>query len=230
MHLMKTKMTSYDEFKTLMRQSDKGWHHGYHRFYYPILKEFESKPIRFLEIGVDEGQSMKIWETFFKNPNHIYGIGYKNYQTKDVEYVNDHMTLYRGDQSSNEFLHNMISLSKGDFDVIIDDGSHVPSHIITSFNALWNTIKPGGYYIIEDVETSYWSKDSSIYGYSFKNETSVVDYFKNMVDEVNHEFIKGKTSSSIGSISFMYNMIIIRKVSEEDKPYINRSYRFKYNL
>lgn len=227
---MENHMTSYNDFKTLMCDSDKGWHHGYHRFYYPILKEYESKPVRLLEIGVEDGKSMKIWETYFKNANHIYGIGYKNYQTKDIEYVKDNMTLFMGDQSSNEFLHKMISLSNGNFDIIIDDGSHVPSHIITSFNALWNTIKPGGYYIIEDVETSYWSKQSSIYGYSLRNEPSTVEYFKNMVDEVNNEFIKGKTSSSIGSISFMYNMIIIRKVSNEDSPFLNRVYRHRIAL
>ena len=223
-------MTSYEEFKLLMQSSDKGYHHGYHRYYYPILKEFEFYPIRLLEIGVDDGKSMDIWKSFFNKPDHIYGIGYKNYQTKEIEKVNDHMTLYMGDQSSKVFLNRMIETSGGQFDVIIDDGSHVPSHVITSFETLWGALKPGGYYIIEDIETSYWGKHASIYGYSFKNEISVIEYFKKRLDEVNNEFRKNTHTSTIGSVSFMNNMIIIKKMSNVDTQYCKRKYRFEHFL
>ena len=223
-------MTSYQEFESLMQLSDKGSHHGYHRYYFPILKEFEFYPIRLLEIGVENGLSMKIWKDFFKKPDHIYGIGYKNFQTKEIYKIDEHMTLYMGDQSSKTFLNRMIDLSGGQFDIIIDDGSHVPNHVIISFETLWETLKPGGYYIIEDIETSYWSEHAFIYDYSLKNEPSVVEYFKKRLDEVNNEFRKGSAKSNIGSVCFKSNIIIVQKCCEKDTKYLNRKYRFEHNL
>ena len=217
------------DFDKLMRKSDKGTHHGYQRFYFPLFKEFESSNIRLLEIGVEQGKSMNIWKQFFTKANHIYGIGYKNHQTKYMENVEDKMTLFMGDQSNRDFLKRFISDSGGNFDIIIDDGSHVPSHIRTSFEMLWEHVNLGGLYIIEDIETSYWKKTSSIYGYSLKNEDSVVEYFKEKVNEINNEF-RNKRSSDIAMISFVQNMIIIKKVNRDDYPYMNRKYRFINNI
>jgi hypothetical protein len=49
-----------------------------------------------------------------------------------------------------------------DFDIIIDDGSHVGEHILTSFKILWSTVKPGGYYIIEDLHSIYSNAEVTI--------------------------------------------------------------------
>jgi hypothetical protein len=71
---------SYKEFHELMNISDKGSHNGYQRFYYPLLKDKQDHALRMLEIGVESGKSMKIWQEYFKNTDHIYGIGYDNFQ------------------------------------------------------------------------------------------------------------------------------------------------------
>ena len=47
------------------------------------------------------------------------------------------------------------------YDIIIDDGSHVPQHQITSLACLLPALNPGGLYIIENVETSYWCDPAS---------------------------------------------------------------------
>ena len=39
----------------------------------------------------------------------------------------------------------------GSFDIILDDGSHLTEHMIASFESLFNLLKPGGVYMIEDV-------------------------------------------------------------------------------
>ena len=64
--------------------------------------------------------------------------------------------VYYGDQSNTTFLSHFLERSGGNFDVIIDDGSHLPSHQVISFEALWKSVVPGGQYIVEDTETSYW--------------------------------------------------------------------------
>jgi hypothetical protein len=39
--------------------------------------------------------------------------------------------------------------------VVIDDGSHIGGDICTSFDALWPHLQPGGWYVVEDLATSY---------------------------------------------------------------------------
>lgn len=220
---------NYENFKKILYLSDKGSHHGYERFYFSIFKELEFKNIRLLEIGVADGKSINIWNSFFKNANHIYGIGYKNFQTEYIQKVNDNTTIFMGDQSNKDFLNKFVEDSEGNFDIVIDDGSHVPSHIQTSFEVLWNQVRSDGYYIIEDIETSYWAKNAQIYGYSLENEGSIVEYFKSFVDEVNNEF-RRKERSDICMISFVQNMIILKKIGNNDMPYLNRKYRFDHFL
>jgi hypothetical protein len=220
---------SYKEFHELMNISDKGSHHGYQRFYYPLLKDKQDHALRMLEIGVESGKSMKIWQEYFKNADHIYGIGYDNFQKQYKEKVNDNTTIFMGDQSDKVFLSKFIEDSGGKFDLIIDDGSHVPSHIQISFEKLWDCVNEDGLYIIEDIETSYWKKNAYIYGYSLENEGSVIEYFKNKVDEINNEFRNNK-SSDIASITFVQNMIILKKISSLHSPYLNRAYRFQDNI
>jgi len=44
----------------------------------------------------------------------------------------------------------------GGWDIIIDDGSHIPRHQLVSFSALFPFVRPGGVYVIEDIESSYY--------------------------------------------------------------------------
>ena len=56
-------------------------------------------------------------------------------------------------------------IARGPWDIIIDDGSHVPYHMVFSFFSLWKAVVPGGLYVIEDVETNYWKPGSKVYGH-----------------------------------------------------------------
>ena len=41
----------------------------------------------------------------------------------------------------------------GDFDMIIDDGGHTMEQMQISLNYLWDQVKPGGLYVIEDLHS-----------------------------------------------------------------------------
>ncbi len=100
------------------------------------------------------------------------------------------LSIYTGDQSDAKFLQRMkADLGHKQFDIIVDDGSHVPWHQLLTFEIMFETwLKPGGLYIIEDVETSYWDgTNPRIYGYDIINaglgkEGSVVEKFKVLID------------------------------------------------
>ncbi len=64
--------------------------------------------------------------------------------------------IYQGDQSSTADLSRLCA-AEGPFDIVIDDGSHQSRHQLISFLHLFPYLKDGGLYVIEDVQTSFWS-------------------------------------------------------------------------
>ena len=88
-----------------------------------------------------------------------------------------------------QFKIGVLHLGDAPFDIIIDDGSHVPWHQIFTLESIFHTwLKPGGLYIIEDLETSYWDAPRArIYGYDILDagigkRGSAVEKLKWMVD------------------------------------------------
>ena len=43
-------------------------------------------------------------------------------------------------------------------------------HQLITLETLWPSLAPGGIYIVEDVETSYWGPHASLYGYSYSGQ------------------------------------------------------------
>lgn len=68
--------------------------------------------------------------------------------------------------------------------IVIDDGSHIQSHMIITFLNLFPYLAQGGIYIIEDTHTNY-SPDhqESFYG------IGLYDYFKGLSERLNIDFI-----------------------------------------
>jgi SAM-dependent methyltransferase len=56
------------------------------------------------------------------------------------------------------------------FDIIIDDGSHDVAHQQMTFGKLFDLLKPGGIYIIEDMCTSFFKEGVNLYGYTQTRE------------------------------------------------------------
>lgn len=63
-----------------------------------------------------------------------------------------------GDQADVGFLQRFAADTTADglFDLVIDDGGHSMEQQIVSLERLWPAVKPGGLYVIEDLQTSYW--------------------------------------------------------------------------
>lgn len=132
--------------------------------------------INILEIGILNGKSLKTWKEYFYNST-ILGV---DINPDCKQYEEKRISVEIGSQVDGNFL-SRIWQQYGPFDMILDDGSHMNEHVIYSFEHLWNHVKSGGVYIIEDIGTSYWSE----YGGGINFPKSSMNYFKKLTDDVN---------------------------------------------
>jgi Methyltransferase domain len=125
-------------------------HHAYGRTYHELLHNLRYRPIKLLEIGVLSGASLIGWRAFLPRAT-IIGCDIEPKEQFSYRRIRTHRT----DQSSPSDLA-ALAAAEGPFDVIIDDGSHISAHQITSFYTLFEHLRDGGIYVIEDVQTSFW--------------------------------------------------------------------------
>ena len=149
-------------------------HHNYLQFYELFFAPLRNEKLAVLEIGVLDGASLKTWEEYFPNAN-VIGVDIvavsKRFERNRIEIV-------VADQSNIEELTS-IGIKRGPFDIIIEDGSHIWDHQITSLQTLFPFLKNGGIYIVEDLQTNYGSMRASFQGIA---RSSCVEYLKVWLD------------------------------------------------
>jgi hypothetical protein len=99
-----------------------------------------------LEIGVWNGQSMRMWERYFPNAE-IFGI---DIDDCCLDSSSDRTHIYIMNQSNKEELGALCDYA-GEFFIACDDGSHVAKDMIASFDVVYPYVSKGGFYIIEDI-------------------------------------------------------------------------------
>lgn len=143
------------------KSSDPRLHgHNYSPLYESHLGRLRREVRAVLEIGVggttsvtgyqttQGGQSLRMWRRYFPKAT-IVGIDIHHKKVASHRICFEH-----GDQSDPCFLGQVVA-RHGPFDLIIDDGSHLASDVRASFEHLWDAVKPGGFYVIEDLAVSY---------------------------------------------------------------------------
>lgn len=243
-----------DEFATLCNKhvTDKVSYHGYQRYYSKFIQHYKDvEDGAVLEIGVGNYGSLNVWSDFFPKA-HVFGI---DLYCENMDVFNEkRQKTFVADQSKKEDLEMVCSKVDKPVFLIVDDGSHHPSHQLQTFDIFFtNLLVPGGTYVIEDVETSYWTKNH-VYGYEtnygFHSQNSLIEIFKLLVEDINREFLTSankvtqskllksffsiKTRLDISTITFGKNCIFItKKTTEEKELYDNLyvyNYRFSQNL
>lgn len=167
------------------RASGKGsnWH-NYTEIYSRYFAHLKDQPIKFLEIGIFEGNGVLMWEQYFKNAElHFMDItfGYAKYFSNRSQY-------HLGDQANVQDLLAIMKSTGGDFDIIIDDGGHTMNQQLVSFITLFHFVKSGGMYIIEDLHTSYW-KDyggNGTYQHPKAGPGTFIHFLKDRIDDLNY--------------------------------------------
>ena len=200
--------------------SDKVYGHNFIPIYEIYFKSLRKKPLNILEVGIGGyedpqlgGESLLMWAEYFKNSK-ITGADLFKKHLKLPKRVQ----TIKLDQSNPEELVRLGN-SRGGFDIIIDDGSHISSHVILTFQTLWKYLNNHGLYIIEDTQTAYWTK---LGGYDKRNDKRSTTFFANLTDGLNYtEFLGNYEPTMIERelefIHFYHNMIVIKKNIQEKK-------------
>lgn len=179
--------------------------------YLPIYdKLFDSvaADVRFLEIGVYRGGSMKLWREYFGPDATIFGI---DIDPDCARFDGQHGSVRIGSQDDPTFLQAVVE-EMGGVDIILDDGSHIASHQRASFEILFPLLKQGGLYVIEDMHTSYWPTFEG----GLRKSGSAIEFLKQKVDQMHRHYWKAGTNTSdkipeIESIQFFDSIAAIKK-------------------
>lgn len=140
--------------------------HTYTPNYHTLLNNLRNDIESILEIGIGNiplmsgltnssykpGASLRMWQDYFPKAA-IYGCDI----LEDVLFNEGRISTFQTDQGNEDSLNKLIR-SIGNIDLIIDDGSHIQDHMVTSFKTLWKIIKPRGLYIIEDIHISFFDR------------------------------------------------------------------------
>ena len=125
----------------------------YHlRFYRRLLAGLEQPARSVLEIGVKGGGSTALWKVLFPAAT-VVGLDIKLRLPGGPEPAADGVIYLQGDQTDVKRLQEVAD-RYGPFDLAIDDGSHVTDHQAITMRALLPHVRPGGFYVVEDIHAS----------------------------------------------------------------------------
>lgn len=133
-------------------------HHNFAEVYHPALAPLRPSTRTVLEIGIfgitpdNAGASLKAWADYFPNAT-IYGV-----DLNDYTFLNCHniKTIIADQAIVPDNLARVANLVGDNIDLIIDDGGHHMHQQQISLGYLFKLLRPGGCYIIEDLQTSYF--------------------------------------------------------------------------
>lgn len=128
------------------------------------------------------------WEHYFEIYDHLLGrfyeskikyfeIGVQNGGSLEIA-----KKIIIGSQVDDTVLSKVSEFAP--FDIIIDDGSHIQSHMIVTFLKIFPLLSQNGVYIIEDTHTNYSPEHQE----SFLG-IGLYDYFKGLSERLNIDFI-----------------------------------------
>ncbi len=165
--------------------SDKGSiKHGYTQHYEKIIDDLGGKnaPLTIAEIGIACGASLRMWANYLPNAK-IDGY--------DIQV--ECAKLCRDLPSVSITISDPRKVDKdAAYDLVIDDGSHIAEDVLGVLAHCWRWVKPGGYYVIEDMgctyNDGYRDKFNKHFGKDLKNDRILM---LQMVDALSREIDHG---------------------------------------
>ncbi|HJY77454.1 MAG TPA: class I SAM-dependent methyltransferase [Burkholderiales bacterium] len=199
-----------------------GSHHWYTPHYEAQFRALRTKRLKILEIGVGGyadpaagGESLRMWKYYFPR-SQIYALDL--YDKSPLE--EPRIRIFRGSQDDPACLRR-VAEEMGRIDIVIDDGSHVNAHVITSFRTLFPLLEPGGVYAVEDTQTTYWPA----YGgdsYELSSPKTMLGFLKSLADAVNYQELARRGyeptyfDRNVTAVHFYHNLVFVTKGANEE--------------
>jgi glycosyltransferase involved in cell wall biosynthesis len=178
------------------KATDKYWVHSYTLLYDEHCSYLRDEKAKILEVGVQRGPSLRVWQEAFPKAK-IYGVDLDIGMAKLAKDT-ERITLLEGSQTDDKFNKETV-IPLGPFDLIIDDASHLPEQQKKGFDLLWGSVKPGGWYIVEDVYSRNYRnnrKESA--------DTNMMAKLSKLVDHMQDQ-------CDIECMYFYYNIVFVKK-------------------
>ena len=182
------------------RKNNKITAHGYANIYEDLLKSQKNRSLKILEIGSFYGNASAALFFYFRN-SLIYSadINPDMYKYKGSRLIN-----YFVNSSSRESITKNILNQNVEFDIIIEDASHMLKDQIISLFMLFPKIKKGGMFIIEEIDFPEKREEMRI-GQNMPDLKTILKKIQ-LNEDFDSEYInkneKEYLISNVGSISF----------------------------
>ncbi|MBV9340049.1 MAG: class I SAM-dependent methyltransferase [Acidobacteria bacterium] len=162
------------------------------KHYFPIyerhFKEYVYKSVTFIEIGCGPGGSLQMWKQYFGPHARIIGV---DINPGCRRFAEDQIEIHIGAQQDTAFLQRLVE-AVGTPDIVVDDGSHVMSDIVATFNFFYPKMPKNGVYLVEDLHTAYWEE----YEGGLRKPTTFIETCKGLIDELNADHSRGALPST----------------------------------
>jgi hypothetical protein len=195
--------------------TDKWTTHDYMGIYYRHFLPWRRRRLVLLEIGIggyddpwEGGGSLRMWRSFFPR-SRIYGIDIADKSPHDGPRIR----TFRGSQDDEAFLADVLAQT-GPPDLVIDDGSHLCPHVLSSFRFLFPVLRPGGLYVIEDTQTSYW-QNSGGSAVELDRPDTTIGYIKTLLDRLNYkdrpDYAPSPLDRQLAAVHVYPNLVLVEK-------------------
>lgn len=198
--------------------------------YERLLRDFRDRDVRLLEIGVQNGGSLQIWSKFFASGRCFVGCDIDP-RCGQLVFSDRRISVLVNDAGAPITRTQAMRLC-GQFDLIIDDGSHQSSDIIRAFLSFFPVLACDGLFVVEDMSCSFWQEFEG----GLDRDTSSLAFFKEVANVINREHWQVEDSiesrferftraygldfdadflGTIQSVEILNSMVVIRKGEKE---------------
>ena len=141
--------------------TDKDTFHSYIELYEQLLAPFVDKTITLVEIGIQYGGSMLLWQDYLPKAEFIFVDNVNSIHPKVLDHLDPDRTCILFQDAYNDIGAETVSdiawsgSSRG-IDFIIDDGPHTLQSQIDFLRLYLPLLNKGGIALIEDVQDVQW--------------------------------------------------------------------------